>query len=385
MNDRLKARDSRSEGVGLLAELEPYSFQERYHLIRVHRRFVTWGLCERLCEESARLTAMDPDRAVETAELAVLVSDLLKGDEPAKACRLYRLRSFSWAHDGNARRVLGDLRGADESFSIADAWWEAGENGAEEPADYEPALLDLKASLRIAQRRLPEALSLLDRLFTLYTDERRPECQDFHMAGRTLVKKAIALAEMEEPEGAIELLRRAEPLVDARRDPRLLLCLRHNLLWNLTTIEEFAPAKALLPGVAALCRDLDNRLDLVRLRWAEARIAAGLGHTEAAIQLFQSVRQDFAEQGIAYDAALVTLHLTALYAMKGRTAEVRRLSAEMVGVFRAQDVPREALAALLFFQKAAERERATATLARETAAFLDKLRSDPGLRFGLMR
>lgn len=385
MNDRLKARDSRSEELGLLAELEPYSFQERYHLIRVHRRFVTWGLCERLCEESARLTAIDPDRAVEAAELAVLVSDLLKEDEPAKARRLYRLRSFSWAHDGNARRVLGDLRGADESFSIADAWWEAGETGAEEPTDYEPALLDLKASLRIAQRRLPEALSLLDRLFTLHTDGRRSEYQDIHMAGRTLVKKAIALAEMEEAESAIELLREAEPLVDARRDPRLLLCLRHNLLWNLTTIEEFGQAKALLPGVTALCHELSNPLDLRRLRWAEARIAAGLGHAETAIQLFGIVRQEFAEQGIAYDAALVTLDLTALLAKEGCTTEVKRLSVEMVAIFRAQDVPREALAALLFFEKAAERELATATLARETAAFLEKLRSDPGLRFDLMR
>ena len=53
----------------------------------------------------------------------------------------------------------------------------------------------------------------------------------------------------------------------------------------------------------------------------------------------------------------------------------------MAEIFQAQDVPREALAALLFFQKAAERERATAKLAREIGAFLEKLRCDPELRF----
>jgi tetratricopeptide (TPR) repeat protein len=379
--------ESRAEAPELAAELGPYRFEERGHLIRTHRRFVSWGLCEWLCHESVRLTAIDAERAVESAELAVLISDLLKETEPARARRLYRLRGYTWAHDGNARRVLGDLRGADESFSISDAWWEAGTADATDSAlpEYEPALLDLKVSLRIAQRRFPEALVLLDRLFALHTNGERPEHQDAHLAGRTLVKKALALAEMEEPDRAIGLLREAETLVDVKRDRRLLYCMRHNLLWNLTTLARFDEARALLPEVAGLRRELGNPLDLLRLRWTEARITAGLGRTAAAIRLFERLQRDFAERGIAYDTALVMLELTALHAQEGRTAEVKRLSADMARIFRAQDVPREALAALLFFEKAAERERATARLAREIAAFLGKLRSDPGLRFDLLR
>jgi hypothetical protein len=87
---------------------------------------------------------------------------------------------------------------------------------------------------------------------------------------------------------------------------------------------------------------------------------------------------------MAYDAALVTLDLTALCAKEGDTDEVKRLSLEMARIFRAQDVPREALAALLFFEKAAEREIATAKLAREVAAFLTQLRGEPDLRFERM-
>jgi tetratricopeptide (TPR) repeat protein len=374
--------DSRSAALDLWAELELHSFQVQSHLIRSHRRFVSASLCEWLCQESKRLTAIDPDGAVEAAELAVLVSDLLREDERAKSCRLYRLRGYAWAHDGNARRVLGDLRGAEESFSIAEAWWEA---GAGDLPQYEPTLLDLKASLRIAQRRFPEALSLLDRLLAHYTDERQPAHRDLHLAGRVLVKKALALQEMEEPASAIELLRQAEPLVDAKREPRLLFCLRHNLLWNLTTLEQYEEARISLPEVAALSRELGNSLDLARLSWTEARIAAGLGQTEAAVHLFQRLRQEFVDRGMAYDAALVTLDLTALHAQEGRTDEVKRLAVEMVAIFRAQDVPREALAALLFFRKAAEHERATARLAREIAAFLEKRRADSGLRFDLLR
>lgn len=384
MNDFAKdLAASRAEAPDLWAELEPYRFEDRYHLIRSHRKFVHWGLCERLCQESARLTTIDPDRAVEAAELAVLVSDLMKEDDPAKARWLYRLRSYAWAHDGNARRVLGDLRGADESFAIAEAWWEAGEDGAGDLSVYESMLLDFEASLRIAQRRFPEAFTLLDRMFALHANG-RPEHRDAHLAGRALVKKALALHEMEEPELAIELLRQAESLVDVERDPRLLLCLRHNLLWDLTMLEGYDQAEAMLPEVAALSRRLGNPLDLLRLQWAEARIIAGLGRTDEAVRLLQAVRQEFVERGMAYDMALVTLELTALHLQEGRTAEVKRLSLEMARIFRAQNVTREALAALLFFQKAAERERATSRLAREIAAFLGKQRNDPALHFDLM-
>jgi tetratricopeptide (TPR) repeat protein len=379
---------SRTEAPELWAELTPYRFQDQYHLIRVHRRFVTWGLCELLCQESARLTAIGPSRAVEAAELAVLVADLLKEEAPADTRRLYQLRGYAWAHDGNARRVVGDLRNADESFSISDAWWEAGEAGLGDVLGYEPLILDFKASLRIAQRRFPEAFEMLDRMFAIHTAAHAEGCaehRDRHLAGRALIKKALGLAEMGEPEQAIGLLRESEGLVDARRDPRLLLCLRHNLLWNLTSIEEYETANLLFPQVSALCRELGNPLDLVRLRWAEGRIATGLGRTEAAIQLFQELRQEFSARGIAYDAALVTLELTALYARAGAMAKVKELSLEMAGIFQAQDVPREALAALLFFQKAAERERATAKLAREITVFLEKLRHDPGLRFERLR
>lgn len=387
MEDLLKAlADSRAEAPELWAELKPYRFQDQYHLVRAHRRFVTWGLCELLCAESSRLTTIDPDLAVESAELAVLISDLLKEDGPGRSCWLYQLRGYAWAHDGNARRVLGDLRNADESFSIADAWWEAGQAGAGDAFGYKPVLLDLKASLRIAQRRFPEALALLDHLFLLHTEEGHPEYLDSHLAGRTLIQKALALVQMEEPERSIELLRQAEPLVDAQRDPRLFLCLRHNLLWNLTTIEDYELAQTMLQEVVDLCREQGNHpLSLMRVRWAEGRIAAGLGHTEKAIAIFQELRREFAERGIAYDTALVSIELTALYAREGYTAEVKKMSLEMAKIFRAQDVPREAIAAMLFFQKAAEREHATAKLAREVAAFLEKLRTNPGLQFDLRR
>ncbi|MFL6264345.1 MAG: hypothetical protein ACJ76Y_32050 [Thermoanaerobaculia bacterium] len=369
----------RTSALDLWNELKPYRFEDRLHLIRTHRRFIKREVCELLCQESARLTTSEPERAIEAAELAVVVAELMKG---AGDCREpYQLRAYAWAHDGNARRVRGDLRNAEESFTIACDWWEAGTAGAGDLFAYEPAILEHKASLRIAQRRFPEAFETLDRMFTLYMEGQRAELRDNHLAGRALIKKAIVLIEMGCSEQAIGVLQEAEGLVDARRDARLHLCLRHNLLFCFANVEQYDAALAMLPEVTALCREIGNPIDLMRLRWVEGRIAADLGHIEEAMALFEGLRQEFAELSLAYDAALVTLDLTALYARQGAVAKVKALSLEMSRIFQAQDVPREALAALLFFQKAAERELASAKLAREIGAFLEKLRNDPGLRF----
>ena len=53
----------------------------------------------------------------------------------------------------------------------------------------------------------------------------------------------------------------------------------------------------------------------------------------------------------------------------------------MAEVFKSEGVHREALAALKLFQDAAQRETATAALARRVLRFLFHARHDEGLRF----
>lgn len=369
---------SRAEAPRLWEELAGIPFEEQARSARCEPRYTTWGLCELLCRESREQATEDPARAAELAELAVLISETLVDDEPAEDRWLYQLRGLAWAHLGNARRILGALRKAQEAFSIADQWWEAGEASAGDALGYEPILLSLKASLRIAQRRFPEALEILDRVVEIFLYG-APEHRDSHLAGRAMTKKALAISEMGEPDQAIELLRQARGLVDLGRDPRLALCLEHNLLDNLSRVGRYEEAEALLPEVQALAEQLGRPLDLVRLLWAEGRIAAGLGQQERARAAMEEVRCEFVERGMGYDAALVSLELAVLLVEEGRTAEVRELAREMVAIFESQDIHREALAAIAVFQRAAAAEIVTVELARDIASFLERARHDPAL------
>jgi tetratricopeptide (TPR) repeat protein len=362
---------SRAEAPRLLEELMASDPQNRLALLHGDRRFVSLGLCELLVRKSCQIAPENASDAHHLADLAVHVADMFPGDALFEEQWVYQLRSLAWAALANAHRVQGDLAGSERCFEMADSWWEAGTAGSEDALGYEPILLDLKAPLRTIQRRFPEALELLDQAVDLFLNG-QPAHRDPHLAGRSLISKAYVLIEMGESESAILVLKKANGWIDPERDPRLVLCLQHNLVDNLSKMGRHTEAAALLPDLRALAAERGSALDRLRLTWVEGRIAAGLGDLDRARSLLTDVRQKFLADGNPYEAALATLDLAVPHLEEGNTAEVRALADEMVTVFRDHDVSREALAALLLFQEATRRETATATLAREVAAALTR-------------
>ncbi|HXO19102.1 MAG TPA: helix-turn-helix transcriptional regulator [Thermoanaerobaculia bacterium] len=365
---RKAAEEDRRRAREVWDRLRPASAQRRRMAVEEQPELRSWALCELLCAESVTAAADDARRALELADLALLVAGLVTG---AKGW-IAQLRAYAWAFVGNARRVAGDLPGADAAFAACHRLWRAGASGEGFPlAAWR--ILDLEASLRREQRRLPEALALLDRALAL--------CGDHAAAAHVLVNKAKTLEELERYEEAISSLHKAEALVKEGTEPHIVFALRFNLIVNLCHLGLHEDAEPLLPGVRELVARLGNELDRVRLSWLEGRVAAGLGRTEDAIHILLQVRGEFAARGIAYDAALASLELAEIYAAERRTGEVKALARQMAPVFQAQGVHREALAALTFFRRAAEAERVTVELARRLTEYLHRARHDPRLRF----
>jgi len=352
----------------LWARLARYSFDQQIALVELGQKFRHRGLCRLLCNESLKAARDSADRALALARLALRIAELAPGEPEEQA----NLRGFAGFHLGNALRVKGELKpGAEAAFSHAKTLWEEGAAVAN-PLDA-VRILDLEASFRRDQRRLPEALDLLDRALALDVSGRR--------AGRLLINRAKTLEELDDYAGAVETLRRAAPLVEREGDPQLLFAQRFNLLFDLTHLGKHAQAAAGLPEVQALAARNGNALDGVRLTWLEGRIAAGLGRVDEAIVLFSRARSEFAARDIPYDTALVTLELALVYAEQGRTAQVKALARQSGPVFEAQDVHREALAAFALFRRAAEEERITVSLLRRLLAYFRQARHDPDLRF----
>ena len=362
-----RALEEREQAASLWARLKRYNVAQRRTLVEDLREFRNWALCELLCEESIKAAADNADRALELAHLARRLAELIPGEEAWRS----RVQGYVWAHVGNARRVKGDLPGADEAFGRSQKLWRAGAAGDSSLLN-EARVLGLESSLRRAQRLLPEAMGLLER--ALVVDR---GCETKYL----LLNRAKLLEELGDFEAAIATLRRAIPFVEAAEGSRFLLVFWQNLAVNLCFLGQFDEAKDLLPRLRDLASNYGDDLDLLRLRWLEGRIIAGLGRRSEAIGILSRAREGFTSRGMAYDGALISLELALVYLEEGRTAEVKILARQITPVFQAQGIHREALAAFKLFRDAAEHEGVTIQLARKLLAYFQRAQHNPGLRF----
>ncbi len=194
-----------------------------------------------------------------------------------------------------------------------------------------------------------------------------------------LINRATTLKAMGDHEGAIATLHEAGRHIDAAREPRLAWFQVSNLAVNLLYLGRHEAAEELLPEIRRLSPPGVSR---TRLMWLEGAVAAGLGRVEEAETLLLEVKEEFLELRNAFDAALVSLDLAALYLRQNRTAEVKKLATGMVKTFLDLKVHKEALPAARLFQEAAVREQATVELVGRLAAYLRRAQHEAALRFG---
>lgn len=365
-SEEVAVHESR-EAPGLLARLAGLPYAEQIERVEEDEELHAWGLCQLVLKRSLEMVFEDPARSADFANLAIKIAGHLGDAYDPNWVMDLRARSFAYL--GNARRVLGELRSAEDAFRKARRWLARSGTGN---IRIEAEVLDLESSLRRAQRRLDEALKLVDEAFLLYR-----QSSDLHGTGKTLLQKAKILEEKGDLAGAIEILREAPREIDPTLS-RLYAYARYNLLGCLTLAGRHQEAQQLLPEVRALFEKTAQPLDLVRLCWGERLIALGLGRLGPAEAAFREVQQEFLTREMGYDAALVSLDLARLYAQEGCKDELKRLAAELMPIFEARDVHREAIVSLLLFQRACEEERVTVELIQQIADHLRRERRGSG-------
>ncbi len=362
-----EALHARQRAEFLWDRLKQLSPAERRVLVEDTAKYRGWALCEKVAAASVAAAPNHPRQALELAELALLVAERIPGEASWRS----RLQGYAWAHIGNARHACNDLPGTEEALARAWKLWESGAPG-------DPGLLNgawlpgFEAVLRRDQRRFPEALKRIEEALALDSGEIR---------GQILMNKARILEALGDPEGSTAALTEAAPLIDAAHEPRLAFGLRFNLLVDLCQLGRATEAALKLQEVRALGERLGQELDLMRVRWLEGKVAAELGQNVEARLAFEQVRRTFKIRELAFDYSLVSLELAVLLLEQGSTTAVRSVAQEMLWIFKAQGVHREALAALRLFYEAAKREAATTDLTRKIIRYLYRAQYDPELRF----
>jgi tetratricopeptide (TPR) repeat protein len=360
-----RAAAARSAAGGLWEELRRHTPAWQRRLVETRPELHTWALAERLCEESERVAAERPARALDLARLALRVAELAPGDARWRSC----LHGWVQGFIANALRVADDRQASEVAFATAWRLWQAGGPAAQGPLG-EWRLLDLEASLRRDLRQFPAAVERLRRALATAPAWAR---------GRILLKQGFTFEQAGQVEPALAALEEAAPLLDAAGNRRLRMGVRFNRLVNLCHLGRFAEAQASLPELRRLIPA--RSADAVRLLWLSGRVVAGLGRRTEALRAFKGAQRKFTLRRHAYDAALVSLELSILHLEDGHSAKVAALAEEMVWIFASQRVHREALAALRLFVEAAQTRTATVALARHVLAFLERSRHDLLLRF----
>jgi tetratricopeptide (TPR) repeat protein len=344
--------------------------QRQRKVERSQKSFRGAELAKLLLGESERRVHASPEEARHLADLARVVL-LHSRQQPGD----FDLLALSWAHMANACRARGNLREAEGHFEHLRSL--VASHGMIDLALI-ARIDELEGSLRRDQRRFEAARNLLSRAERLYrlTGDRAG-------GARTLLILAATCNSEGRPEWAIRTAREALGQLPPGASRRLLLAARYNLAFYLSESGRYAEAIDMLARDEALYQEFPEPWTQLRLTWLRGKIAAGQGDLAAAEEAFLVVQQGFASAGIGYDAAMLAVgDLAPLYLLQGRTADVKRLAEEMLPIFQAQDVHREALAALMLFQEAARREELTVQQLRDLVRYLEDARKDPSLRFG---
>lgn len=317
-------------------------------------------------EEASRLTVRDLNRAASLGELAIeILSEGVRRPQEA-GTSLHDCLVRAWSVLANCRKILSDFAGAAEAFVEAEA---ALRRGSGDPR-IRSQFLQIRAQYLADRGRFSASTNDLDEAIEVYR-----RIGDTHNEGRSLIGKGRVLGTFGRIEEAISVLELGLELIDQSRDLRLVLVGNHNLVQYLCECRRWSDAHSLLPQTRALHDTLSNPVDLIRFQWLEGKIALDLGDLEGAESSFVEAKQYFVEEGMAYDAALVSLDLAMVYMNQARIAELKSLAVEMVTIFRALGIPREVLAALTFFNKALEVEQtATVGLLQELQEILERTR-----------
>jgi tetratricopeptide (TPR) repeat protein len=313
----------------------------------------------------------DPGQMVKWAFLAVKCAERLDARRFGVE-RVFDFQSRAQAELGNAYRVTDQLDMAQAALDRARQLFELGTRSE----ILETRLLELEASLDADYRRFKAACLKLEKVFRYHLRNFDP-----HLAGRALLKKGLYTSYAGDPEEALELIEKSMTLIDVSRDPRLVYAGMYNKLWVLLDCDCFEESKRQLFLLRGVQEHTGGRINDLRLRWAEARIDAGLERFERAEKAFLEVREGFSAVNRAYDSALSSLDLAAVLLAQRKSDEAKEVAREAGKIFVALRIDREALGSIIVLRTSFELGIVTRAMVEEVARFLRRAENDPNAKF----
>lgn len=347
----------------VLARLEGLPAEIQAQEVR-GKAFVQPAVIRALIDRSHDARYRDAEEMLHFADLARIAADASTSPDAPGELRLSDLRARAWGQYGNALRVLGRPREAQEALILALRHRQAGTGDPMLRA----WLLERLTPLAIFQGSLDDAVERCEEAGDIYQ-----QLGERHLLASTMVQKAIAETYAGKAETAVQTLNQAIPLIDKEEDPHILLAACHNLIRCYIDLDQPEQALLLYSETHELYKEFNDPLILLRAAWQEGQLLRDLGHLRAAEDALLRARQGYVDRKLPYEAALVSLELATVYVKLGQVEELKSTVTATIPIFHALRVKLETLASLLQLRQIADQEQQALELIRVLSAQIEPL------------
>lgn len=329
------------------------------------------GVYEALLLQSWKIRYDDPQHMCHLAKVAAEMCDTF--DLATHGIQqVADLRARAWGELGNAYRVADRLREAEQAFGTAFRSFQQGSGDR----TLLMRLLDLEASLFGTLREFELALDRLATLSRMYREDK-----DLHLAGRSLITKALYTYYSGDTEEACRLADEGLCLIDGSRDPSLILTGAFNQVLFLVDAGRYSEARRLLFDNRPRFTE-QGRIAKIKLRGIDGSIDYGTGNLTSAEIAFREAKAGFVEAEMVFACGVASLELAMTLLRHGRRAEAVKEGLESAVLFLSLDIQREILGTAMYLQKMFEDGTVELATLEKTVRWLRKKMVEYGLEPG---
>jgi tetratricopeptide (TPR) repeat protein len=352
-------RAERRRGDELWKLLEPLEATQRLLWVKNDPRLYMWGLYARVLAEAREAVRHDASEAVGLAYLGWMIAQRL---DPAVYGDIH-VRDFQGAATsllGNAKRLYGDLRGAQEDLDRAEELLNLGTGDLLERA----YLLSVRASLKTDLGCFEDAAALLRRAAACAR-----QMNDRQLEGKYLIAWSSSIGWLH-PDRGLTLAKRGLSKLDSGVDPHLELGGRHlQALW-LNELGRTGEARALLEIWRPLYEEFSDPVTRGRLLRLDGLLGRDEGRLDVAERSFRELMELYEQHNFDFDLALAALDLAQVLSLEGRLSEATEILGRLYPLLEAWHLNADILRSWLIVQEAVKRNAAQNQMFRELAMTL---------------
>lgn len=355
----MSVRAERRRGEELWRLLEPLDHTQRLLWVKNDPRLYVWGLYNLLLNEARKVLRQDRREAVGLFHLAWTIAQKLD-PEVYGDTRVRDFQGTAAAQLANAKRLYGDLRGAEEDLDRAEELLGLGTGDLLEHA----YVHGVRATLRSDLGCFEDAAALFRRAVACAR-----QMGDRHREATYLIAWSSSAGIMD-PERGLELARRGQAKLEPGTDPHLELGACHLQAAALSELGRTSEARRLLDSCRPLYARFPDPVTQGRLLRIEGLLSRNEGDLESSERWYRQLVAHYERQGFDLDLALSAVELAEVLCLRGNVAEAAGILRGIYPLLESRNLHTDILRSWLVLQEAVQRNAVQARMFRDLALTL---------------